>query len=131
MSFERDQPPRPRNRRVVRGRLVQSDTQKIAQRQRVRRTAGDAALGVDALEITDQQQPKIDPRRQSRPAYRLRIKAASLGFGKIVEPVLAQQLIQATIKRLACGRRQVRRRDPHRRLSIAFAFPIAMGEVEV
>ena len=84
--------------------------------------AGDAALGVNALEIADQQQPEIDPRRQSRSAHRLRIKASALRFDEIVEPVFAQQLIQAPIKRVACSRWQVRRRDPHRRLSIAFAL---------
>jgi hypothetical protein len=65
--------------------------------------------------------------RQSRPAHRLRIKASGLRFHEIVEPMLAQQLIQASIERVARGRRQVRRRNPHRRLSIACAF--AMGEV--
>jgi hypothetical protein len=58
MRFERDQPARARDRRVVWWRLVQPDAQKIAQRQRVRRPAGDAALGVNALEIADQQQPE-------------------------------------------------------------------------
>jgi len=36
--------------------------------------------------------------------------------------MFAQQLIQAPMERGAGGRRQIRRRDPHRRLSIAFAF---------
>src|SRR5438093_7433003 len=40
------------------------DAEKIAQRQQVRRAPGDAAFGVNALEIPDQQQPEIDPRRQ-------------------------------------------------------------------
>jgi hypothetical protein len=48
--------------------------------------------------------------------------AGALRFDEIVEPVGAQQLIQALIKRVACNRRQVGRRDPHRRLSIAFAL---------
>ncbi len=37
-------------------------------------------------------------------------------FDKIVELMLAHQLIQAPIQRLAGGRWQVRRRDPHGRL---------------
>src|SRR5437867_3864523 len=91
MRFERDQPPRTRNRRVVRRRLAQTDAQKIAQRQRVRRTPSDAALGVNTFEVADQQQPKIDPRRQSRPPPRLRIEAGALRFDEIVELMLAQQ----------------------------------------
>jgi hypothetical protein len=80
MRFEGYQSPRPRNRRVVGWRVFQTHAQKIAQRQRIRRAPGDAALGVNALEITDQQQPEIDPRRQSRPAHRLRIEAGALPF---------------------------------------------------
>jgi len=75
---------------VIRRRLGQRDAQKIAQRQRVRRTPGDAALGVNALEITNQQQPEIDPWRQTRPAHRLRIKASALRFDEIVEPMCPQ-----------------------------------------
>jgi hypothetical protein len=56
-----------------------------------------------------------------RPAHRLR-KAGALRFDELVKVVFAQQLIQAPIKRVACGGRQVRRGDPHRGLSIALAF---------
>jgi hypothetical protein len=45
MRFERDEPPRLRDRRAVRWCLVQPDPQEIAQRQRIRRAPGDAALG--------------------------------------------------------------------------------------
>src|SRR5205807_8271770 len=37
-------------------------------------------------------------------AHRLRVKAGTLQSDEIVEPVLAQQLIQLPIKRIACGR---------------------------
>ena len=121
MRFERDQAPRPRNRRVVWRRLVQPDAQKIAQRQRIRGAPSDAALRVDAFEIADQKQPEIDARGQAGPTHRLGVKGGALRFSEIVEAVLAQQLIQPPIKRMAGGRRQVRRRNPHRRLSIACA----------
>ena len=66
----------------VRRRLVQPDAKKIAQRQRVCRTPGDAALGVNPLEIANQQPPEIDPRRQARPAHRLCVKARALSFSE-------------------------------------------------
>lgn len=56
------------------------------------------------------------------PSHRLRVKAGTLSFDEIVEPVLSQQLIHAPIKRVTRCRGQVHRRDPHHRLSIAFAF---------
>ena len=37
MRLQINQPTRPRNRRVVRRRLIQPDTERVAQRQRVRR----------------------------------------------------------------------------------------------
>jgi hypothetical protein len=89
MRFERDQPACPRNRRVVRWRLVEADAQTIAQRQRVRRAPRDAALGVNALEIADQQQPETDSRWHSRPAHGLGIKPDALRFDEIIEAVFA------------------------------------------
>ena len=119
MPFEGDQATGARNRRMVWGRLVQPNSQKIAQRQRVCRAPGDPALGVNAFEIADQEQSEIDPRWQSWPAHRLRIEAGALRFDEIVEPVLAQQLIQPPIKGMTRGGRQLRGRDPQQRLPIA------------
>ena len=78
------------NRRVVGRRLFQTDAQKIAQRQRVRRAPGDAALGVNALEIANQQQPEIDTRRQAGPAHHLGVEAGALAFGEVVESMFPQ-----------------------------------------
>jgi len=59
-------------------------------------------------------------------AYRLdgsaNPRSCRTGLQRIVEPVLAQQLIEAPTKGATRGRRQVRSRDPHRRLPRAFAF---------
>ncbi|MGE5244498.1 MAG: hypothetical protein ACM3SQ_09760 [Betaproteobacteria bacterium] len=38
---------------------------KVAQRQRIRRAPGDAALRLDAFEVPDQQQLDMDARRQT------------------------------------------------------------------
>ena len=57
-----DQPPRPRNRRMIGRRFVQRQPQKTADRQRVGRPPGDPAFRVDALEVADQQQPEVAAR---------------------------------------------------------------------
>src|SRR5476651_1701084 len=58
----------------------------------------------------------------ARPAHRLGVERCTLRFGEIVEPLLAQQLIQARVERVTRGCREVRRRHPHSRLSVALAF---------
>jgi hypothetical protein len=63
MGFEIDQPTRARNRRVVWRRVFQTDGQKVAQCERGCRAPRDAALRIDALEVADQQQAKIDSRQ--------------------------------------------------------------------
>jgi hypothetical protein len=51
-----------------------------------------------------------------------------LSFGEIVEPLLAQQPIQSRVERVTRGRREIGRRDPHGRLSVAFAFTHCHGQ---
>jgi hypothetical protein len=52
MRLKGNQPTRPRNRRVIGRRLIQSDTQKIAQRQRVGGAPRDAALRVKRWNVS-------------------------------------------------------------------------------
>ena len=59
------------------------------------------------------------------------MKAGALGFGEVVELVLAEQLIQTSIKRVTRSRGQVRGRDPHRVLPIAFAPAQCHGRIVV
>ena len=122
MCFQIDQSTRARNRRMVWRRAVQSDAEEVAQCERVRRPPRDAALRIDALEVANQQQPEIDARRQARPAHRDGVERGALGFGEVVEPMLAQQLIQSHVERVTHRRRKIRRGDPHGWLSGAFPF---------
>src|SRR5205814_5139651 len=87
-----------------------------------RRAPRDAPLGMNALEISNQQQPKIDLWRQAGPAHRLGREGGTLSFGEIVERLLTQQLIQSSIEWVTGRRRQFCYRDPHCRLPITFAF---------
>ena len=104
------------------GASCKSRPRKSRKCQRVRRSPRDAALRVDAFEVPDQQQPKIDARRQTQSAHRLGIKAGALRLDKIVEVMLTQQLIQTSIKRMARRRRQILGRHPYRWLPIALSF---------
>jgi hypothetical protein len=77
--------------------------------------------------LKHQQQPEVEARRQAGPAHRLGVGARALRFSEIVESVLAQELTQPPIERVAHGRRQIGHRDPHLRLSIPFQFAHGHG----
>jgi len=64
----------------------------------------------------------VDPGGQAGAAHRGGVEAGTLRFDEVVEAVLSPQLIQPTIEGMTRGRRQVRRRHPHRRLAVAFSF---------
>src|SRR6266496_4318316 len=112
MRIQIDQPARTRNRRVVRRVLVPRDAHKTPQRQRVRQPPGNPALRPDALEIPDQQRPKVNPRRQRRTPVLGRIELRAPLLDKLVKALGLQQLIQTLIKRMPRSRRQLGVRDP-------------------
>ena len=87
------------------------------------RPPGDATLRIQPFEVADQQQPKIDARRQARSAHRLGIERRTRGLGEVVKALFLEQLIQSCIERVARRRWQLRRRHPHARRSIASPFP--------
>ena len=49
----------------------------------------------------------------------------------VVEPKLAQQLIQARVERVTRGRFEICCRDPQARLSLTLTLPIAMERIVV
>jgi hypothetical protein len=128
MCFEINQPTRPGNGRVVGRRVFQTDAQEVAQGEGVRRPPRNTAFGVDALKIANQQQAKVNAWRQARPAHRLGVERRTLRFGETVEPMLAQQAIQSRVERMTRRSREVRRRHPHARLSIALPFAHRHGQ---
>lgn len=107
-----DQPPCARDRRVVRRPLVQRYPYKLPNGQRVPRSPGDASLTVDAFEVTDQQQPEIDSRRQSRPPHGRRVESLTYPFHKSVKIVFRKKLIQPFIEGMARRPRQSATRNP-------------------
>ena len=60
VRLEADPPSRARERRVVRRVLVQLVAEEAPQAERVGDRQGDAALGVDAQQVAEQQPPEVD-----------------------------------------------------------------------
>ena len=102
-----------RQARVIRRGLAQGVAQKPPQGERVGDPPGDAPLRAQALEVADQEHAEIDPRRDARPAQRLRVIRCAPGFHKPVKPMGRQQLIQLRVKRTPRRLRQRVGRHPH------------------
>src|ERR1700693_3631572 len=98
MRVQVDQASGPRDRRVIRGVLLQPNPHKLPQRQRVRQSPGYPTLTVDALEISDQQTPKVDPRRQRRPPELRRIELRTPLFHELIELLSFQQFVELLIE---------------------------------
>src|SRR5271167_4803664 len=113
MGVHIDQPPRARDRRVVRRVLVQANAHKTPQRQRVRQPPSNATLRPDALEIADQQRAEVDPRRQRGPPILRRIELRAPPLDELVEALGLQQLIQLLVERMSRRRCQLGVRDPN------------------
>jgi len=102
-----DQPPRSRNGHVIRRALVQPDAQKFPQSERICHPPGDASFAVDALEKADHHQPEVDPWRQRRPSEVLMVELAAAPFTETVEAFTLQQIVQASVERMARCLRQL------------------------
>ena len=96
--------------------LRQHQPEKLAQRQRIRGAPRNGALGIQAFEIPDQQQPEVPARRQAGSADLVGIKRLAESFDVPVEVMLVEDLIQSRVERMRGSLRQVLRRHPHRRL---------------
>src|SRR6266487_1228291 len=94
------QPPRPWDRHVVRGWLVQSDLQELAQAKRIRHAPGDASFAVDPLKKTDQHQTEVHAWHERRTAQFFVIKLAAAALTELVEASFVQHLIQPLIERM-------------------------------
>jgi hypothetical protein len=116
MRLHIDPTPRPRNRRVIRGCLLERQAHETTNRQGVGGAPCDATLRVDAFEVPDQQQPEVLPRWQTRTPHHRGVERAALVLDEPVEPMGVQQRVQAGIERMPRRRRQVRCRNPQRRL---------------
>jgi hypothetical protein len=116
VRFEIDQAPGPRNRRMIRRRLGQHQPEKLAERKGIRGAPRDGALGVQAFEVADQQQAKVAPGRQTRPADLVGVESLAERLDVVIEARVVEDMIQSCVERVRGGPRQIVCRDPHRRL---------------
>ena len=100
VRLEVDQAPRPGNRRVIGRGLVQRQPQETADRERIGRAPGNAAFRVEALEVADQQQPEVAPRRQARPPHDRGIEAATQVFDEPIEIVGIEDGTEPHVERM-------------------------------
>ena len=113
MGLDAQQPPRPRDRRVVGRRRRRRQTQERPQTQRIGRTPRHRPLRVEAFDIPHPQQPDITPRRQTRPPHPRRERRAQL-LNACIEARRAQDLDQPFVEGMPAARGKIRRGDPHR-----------------
>src|ERR1035437_5901260 len=130
VRFNIDQPPRPRDRRVIRRHLLQPDPQKPSQPQRVRCPPRPPALPVQPLEVPDQQQPKVHPRRQTWPPHLRRVKPPAPLFHEAIKSSFLPPFIQSLIKRMPRRSRQTGCRYPQLFL-LFWLFPCAHRHVAI
>src|SRR6266568_7225836 len=88
--------------------LRQHRPEKFAQRKRIGRTPRNRALGVQAFEVPNQQQPEIATRREPRAAI-VGIKPLAQALDEAVEVVLIENLVQSSVERMCGAARQVLR----------------------
>src|ERR1700724_2592873 len=100
---------------MIRRGLVQLETQKRTQRPRITGPPCNAAFGIDAFEIPNQQRTEVNARSQTRATY-LCIERFARRFGECIETTFAQQAVQTLKERVATGSPQPSRFDPDRLL---------------
>src|SRR5260370_41634953 len=120
MRFHVDQTAGARNRRVIRRVLIQPNPHKAPQPQRIRQLPGNPPFTADALEVAQQQRPKVDPRAQRRPAILRRIELRTPSLHKLIELLSLQQFIEPLLERMSWRRGQLRMSDPN----VFLLFPL-------
>src|SRR5262249_15775072 len=116
MGLQGDQPPRPRHRRVIRGRHGEAEPDELAQARRVRGAPPEPALGVEPFEVPDPQQPEVPARWQTPPPHHRRVELLTLRLREPVNTLRVEDRVQPGVERMARRHRQLAGHDPHRRL---------------
>ena len=95
------QPPRSRDRYVIRSGFLQSIAQKSAQAKTVGHSPADTTLAADPFKESDQQQSEIHARSQRRPPQFPVIEHTALFLAKRIKPRLVQHRIESLVERMA------------------------------
>ena len=121
MRLDIDQPPRARNRRVIRRRFIQRQVQELANRERICGAPRDAAFRIDALEVADQQQSEVHAGRETGAAHGVGVKRPARSLDELVELPLVEHRVHASVERVRRRRRQLGGRDPETVLTSSLA----------
>jgi hypothetical protein len=107
---------------MIRGCRVKAEAHEVANRERICRAPGDAALGVEPFEVAEQQQPEVPPRGQPGAPHHRRVKRLTLLLGEPVEASFIEDCVQPYVERMTRRDREIGGRDPDRGLlTLAFA----------
>src|SRR5258705_12002115 len=123
MGLSIDQPPGPRNRHMVWSVLVQSNGEKLPERERIRQTPRDATLAIESFEEPDHHDAKVQSRRQGRTSQFGVVKARATLLAVAGKAGLVQSFIQTVVKRMP-GRRGQLSSVPQRLLPPPALFPV-------
>jgi hypothetical protein len=113
-----DQVTRARDRRVVRRGVLKPDVQESTNRQRVCGAPRDAALGVQAFDVADQQHAEVAARREPGAAHARRVEAAARVLDVAIEARRIEDRIEPGVERMPRAGAQLRRRNPERCLLV-------------
>ena len=93
------------NRRVIRRRLAQFQSQKLSQCQRSSCSPGYSSFRPDPFKIAHQQQPKVHSRSQARPPQLVCIELPTQSLQEVVKAMFVEKPIQCFVKGIArqCG----------------------------
>jgi len=86
--------------------FIQADAQELPQPQRIGTPPGDATFGIDSLEVSNQQKPKVGTGGQGRAAIVIRVEFRALSLAEFVELLAIKQFVQAPIEGMAGSRGQ-------------------------
>lgn len=97
---------------MVRGQLVDAVAQELPQRERISDPPGDAALGVQALEVPDEEAPEVDTGRETGPTPSALVVAGTRVLDVRVERLPAEEGLKLGVEGVARGLHDGGRRDP-------------------
>ncbi len=87
-----------RHRGMIRGRGLEAEPHKAAYRERIRRAPGDATLRVQPLEVAEQRQPEVPPRRQAGSPHHRSVERSTLLLREPVKPGLVEDGVQPDVE---------------------------------
>src|SRR5229473_4420544 len=92
---------------MVRSFLIQSDGQKLPQRERIGQTPRDATLAIEPFEEPDHHDAEVQARWQRRPPQLGVVEAGATLLAEVVKTSLVENLVQTAIERMARSHRQL------------------------